>query len=84
MCYTRYSLYKYVPIAPFLKAGYPVSWLHLFFHVCVWFVSGTEHVKDKHIARDEELSDSEDEGEGRRNENVHHEPKRPQVSEDGE
>ena len=58
-------------------------YIHIDVYLCVWYCVGTEHVKDKNIARDEELSDSEDEGEGRRNENIPHEPKRPHVSEDG-
>lgn len=51
---------------------------------CCQYVSASEHVQDKHIARDDELSDSEDEGDGRQNETSHPSAKRVRVSEDGE
>ena len=47
-------------------------------------VSPAEHVQDKMIARDEDLSDSEDEGDGRRNESVgHHDNKRLRLADEG-
>ena len=41
----------------------------------------SEHVQDKLIARDEELSDSEDEGDGRRNESNAQDNNRPSEDE---
>ena len=47
-------------------------------------VPPAEHVQDKMIAREEDLSDSEDEGDGRRNESVgHHDNKRLRLAEEG-
>ena len=43
----------------------------------------TEQQRDKRIAREDEFSDSEDEGEGgRRNEQLYHEPKKPKIGDD--
>ncbi|CAI8057343.1 Histone deacetylase 2 [Geodia barretti] len=43
-----------------------------------------QHVQDKMIAREEDLSDSEDEGDGRRNESVgHHDNKRLRLADEG-
>ncbi|CAI8029776.1 Histone deacetylase 2 [Geodia barretti] len=43
-----------------------------------------QHIQDKMIAREEDLSDSEDEGDGRRNESVgHHDNKRLRLADEG-
>ena len=48
-------------------------------------LSLTERLQDKRISRDDELSDSDDEGDGRRNETAHHrDTKRARVSVDRE
>ena len=54
-------------------------------HVCIFCTSNShsESVQDKLISRDEELSDSEDEGDDRRNENIAQETKRPRLNEEG-
>ena len=42
----------------------------------------TEHQQDKRISRDDEYSDSEDEGDGRRNEHTYRDIKRPRLLEE--
>ena len=79
----RATTYKYIYKIPALKRLGRLTLLIVCQFPCV-SSPPAEHVQDKMIARDEDLSDSEDEGDGRRNESVgHHDNKRMRLADEG-